>query len=359
MLINTRYHQVRLFLFLLAISSVFISPANAADKGTIKVVTDPGDAKVYINGKRKGNSPAEKGQTFALKLPEGEYQVEAVKATGGPEEYYGQKEIFVAEDSLQTVSINLKKRPSEAFRKKLMEKYANGVPEPEMIEIPRGSFRMGCVRGTDCNSDEKPVHSVNLQAFEMSKYEVTFEQWDVCVAMGGCDHLPEDKGWGRENRPVMNVSWDDIQKYIKWLNRKTGKNYRLPSEAEWEYAARAGSQTKYPWGNEAGSNRANCDGCGSQWDNKETAPVGSFPANAFSLHDMHGNVWEWVQDCLNDSYKGAPTDGSAWTSGDCGRRVRRGGSWYDGTRYLRSAYRYDGIRGYRNYRIGFRLARVL
>ena len=161
---------------------------------------------------------------------------------------------------------------------------------------------------------------------------------------------------GRGDRPIINVSWDDVQSFIDWLNRKTGGNYRLPTEAEWEYAARAGSSTKYSWGNDIGSNRANCQNihCGDSWE--FTAPVGSFPANAWGLHDMHGNVNEWVQDCRNYDYEGAPTDGSAWTSGDCSQRVIRGGSWDSSAWFLRSAHRgWDG-RTFHIFSIGFRLA---
>ena len=158
---------------------------------------------------------------------------------------------------------------------------------------------------------------------------------------------------------MINVGWDDAQLYVQWLSEQTGHAYRLPTEAEWEYAARAGTTTAYSWGNDIGRNLANCDGCGSQWDEDRTAPVGSFPANAFGLHDMHGNVWEWVLDCWNDTYSGAPTDGSAWLSGNCGRRVLRGGSWVSYPRNLRSAYRDWYPPGIRNYIIGFRVARTL
>ena len=226
----------------------------------------------------------------------------------------------------------------------------------EMVDIPGGTFRMGDLSG-DGFDDEKPVHSVTVPAFSMGKYEVTFAHWDACVADGGCGgYTPNDEGWGRGHRPVINVSWDDIQGFIDWLNDKTDGNFRLPTEAEWEYAARAGSTTKYSWGNRIGSNRANCDGCGSRWDDDRTAPVESFPANAWGLHDMHGNVGEWVQDCSNDSYAGAPTDGRAWMSGDCSRRVGRGGSWDFNPGFLRSAYRYGYTRSIRRDDIGFRLA---
>ena len=211
----------------------------------------------------------------------------------------------------------------------------------EMISIPGGTFRMGDLSG-DGDDDERPVHSVTVPAFRMGKYEVTFAQWDACVADGGCGrYRPDDEGWGRGNRPVINVSWDDVQPFIDWLNNKTGGNFRLPSEAEWEYAARAGSTTKYHFGNSesqlcryanhaddstdySNRNKSCSDGVG-----KRSAAVGRYQPNSYGLYDMHGNVWELVDDCWNDSYVGAPSDGSAWGSGDCSQRVRRGGSWYN------------------------------
>ena len=202
---------------------------------------------------------------------------------------------------------------------------------PKMVAIPGGRFRMGCVSGLDCDDEEFPVHEVQVEAFELGKYEVTFEEYDRFTAATGRS-AADDEGWGRGRRPVINVSWEDAVAYTRWLSEQTGQRYRLPSEAEWEYAARAGTEAKYSWGNQIGRNRANCDGCGSRWDNSQTAPVGWFGANGWGLHDMHGNVWEWVQDCWNDSYRGAPTDGSAWQQGNCSRRVLRGGSWYGSPR---------------------------
>ena len=181
--------------------------------------------------------------------------------------------------------------------------------------------------------------------FAVGVYEVTFMEWDACVSGGGCGgHRPNDRGWGRGNRPAINVSWHDAQAYVKWLSRKTGEEYRLLSGAEWEYVARAGTTTAYWWGDDVGRNRANCFGCGSRWDNKQTAPVGSFQANPFGLHDVHGNVWEWTEDC--------------W-EGDCTRRVLRGGSWYNEPRLLRSAFRLRYTSGSRNNLAGFRVARTL
>ncbi|WP_051219849.1 SUMF1/EgtB/PvdO family nonheme iron enzyme [Rheinheimera baltica] len=226
-----------------------------------------------------------------------------------------------------------------------------------MITIPAGSSMMG---SNDGDADEQPIHRVTINAFKLMESEVTFAMWDACVAAGGCSHKPDDGAWGRGNRPVINVSWNDVTtEFVPWLNRATGQTFRLPSEAEWEYAARAGSTTQYSWGNDVGRNNANCDGCGSQWDDKQTAPVKSFRPNAFGLYDMHGNVWEWTQDCWNDSYSGAPSTGSAWQAGDCSRRVVRGGSWYNAPSGLRSAFRNWPSASVRSSSRGFRLAQDL
>ena len=232
----------------------------------------------------------------------------------------------------------------------------SGGRGPEMVVIPAGRFYMGCVSGQDCESREMPVHEVTIsQAFAVSKYEVTFEEYDRFTYPNRVD----DEGWGRGRRPVINVSWDDAQEYVAWLSQQTGQRYRLLSEAEWEYVARAGSSTAYSWGNGIGSNRANCDSCGSQWDIRQTAPAGSFAANAFGVHDMHGNVWEWVEDCWNEGYAGAPADGNAWRSGECSERVLRGGAWYDIPGDLRSAKRDRRATGERGTPFGLRVARTL
>ena len=244
----------------------------------------------------------------------------------------------------------LKRKPGEIFR--------DCDQCPEMVVVPAGRFRMGDLSG-DGVRDERPVHDVTVSPFAAGRYEVTFAEWDACVAGGGCTHRPADSGWGRGTRPVINVSWDDTQAYVRWLSRATGKPYRLLSEAEWEYVARAGSTTKYQWGDDVGTNKANCAGCGSQWDAKSTAPVGSFAANAFGLFDTAGNVWEWVVDCWHDSYQGAPNDGSAWAGGNCDGHVLRGGSWYDYPGIIRSAFRVRYDTGNRNSSGGFRVARTL
>ena len=213
---------------------------------------------------------------------------------------------------------------------------------PEMVVVPAGSFTMGSSPHEEGREDrEGPQRLVRIpKPYAVGKYEVTFREWDACVTAGGCNHRPGDEGWGRGRRPTINVSWHDSQEYVRWLSRRTGKPYRLLSEAEWEYAARAGTMTRYYWDDDIGRNRANCDGCGSRWDDDRTAPVGSFAPNDFGLHDMLGNVWEWVEDCWRPNYSGAPSDGSAWVSGEgCGQRILRGGSWYDTRKYVRVAFR--------------------
>ena len=233
--------------------------------------------------------------------------------------------------------------------------------EPEMVRIPPGKFLMGSHEteaGRD--ADEGPQHEVTIRySFEIGKYAVTFDEYDVFAKVTQ-RKLPDDHGWERSKRPVINVSWSDAQAYVKWLSEQTGKQYRLPTEAEWEYAARAGTQTRYWWGDEIGKNNANCTGCGSEWDNQQTAPVGSFKANALGLHDTAGNVWEWTQDCWHKNYSGAPADGSAWLEkggGDCNRRMVRGGSWGSGPRSLRSAFRFGNNTDDVDYFLGFRIAR--
>jgi formylglycine-generating enzyme required for sulfatase activity len=182
---------------------------------------------------------------------------------------------------------------------------------------------------------------------------VTFAEWDACVADGGCNgYRPEDRGWGRDKRPVINVGYEDAKAFTAWLSRKTGHAYRLPSEAEWEYAARAGTKTRYHFGDSISKSQARYGG-------SETAPVGNFPSNAFGLHDVHGNVYEWVEDCWNESYAGAPSDTNVWNAGECNRRVLRGGSWINSPRNVRSAIRNRNDFVYRYYFNGFRIARTL
>ena len=194
-------------------------------------------------------------------------------------------------------------------------------------------------------SDCPELISIPGNKFAIGKFAVTFDEWDACVAGGGCGgYQPPDNGWGRGNRPVINVSWNDTQTYIQWLSHKTGKSYRLPSEEEWEIAARAGTTTEYYWGNDVGHNNANCDGCGSEWDNRKTAPVGSFKPNAFGLYDMMGNVWQWTDTCWQEN---------------CVKRMYCGGSWNHRPQDMRATTRnwFDTTK--RMHYLGFRLAMTL
>lgn len=227
-----------------------------------------------------------------------------------------------------------------------------------MVVIPAGSFMMGSPASeSERLSSEKPQHQVTIvRQFAAGKFEVTFDEWDACFREGGCSHNPGDKGWGRGQRPVIHVSWYDAKQYVQWLSRKTEKSYRLLSEAEWEYSARAGTATAFSWGNTINMTQASYQRSGTLG----TVPVGSYAANAFGLYDMHGNVKEWVEDCTNASYNDAPADGKAWTSGDCGQRILRGGAWYDNPQGLRSARRdwaVSGTQSHFNATIGFRVAR--
>jgi formylglycine-generating enzyme required for sulfatase activity len=227
---------------------------------------------------------------------------------------------------------------------------------------------MGSPEAEESHLDvEEPQHSVMFALpFAAGAFAVTFEEWDACVADGGCGgYRPSDQGWGRGRRPVINVSWHDAQFYVAWLSRRTGKTYRLLSEAEREYAARAGTVTPFWWGTSISTEQANYDGNlvynrGQKGEFRQrTLPVDSFQANPWGLYQVHGNVLEWTEDCSNDNYNGAPSDGSAWTSGDCSRRALRGGSWYFSPDFARSAFRVRLYSVNRTSTQSFRVGRTL
>ena len=237
------------------------------------------------------------------------------------------------------------------------EEFRDCLDCPEMVVVPAGSFTMGSPESEEGRRDhEGPQHEVTIaEPFAVGKYEVTLDEWEACVKGGGCnDYEPDDRGWGGGRRPAINVSWNDAQTYVAWLSQETGEPYRLPSEAEWEYVARAGTTTRYSSGDEITPESANYGGKAA-----ETTEVGSYPPNSWVLHDVHGNVWEWVEDCWQDSYEGAPSDGSAWTNGNCGLQVLRGGSWHNNPGSLRSANRYWNFAVIRYDDRGFRVARRL
>jgi len=243
--------------------------------------------------------------------------------------------------------VSAKRKPGTVFQDTLND----GSKGPEMVVIPAGSFRMGDIQGVG-HSDEQPVHKVTIKRpFALSKYPITFAEYDHYREAIN-KPKPSDNDWGRGNRPVINVSWIDATAYAAWLSDQTGKRYRLPSEAEWEYAARGWKETEYWWGDEADKKHANFSGY-------NTTPVDKYAANPFGLHDTSGNVWEWVQDTWHDTYKSAPIDGSAWFDSDSRLRVLRGGSWGIEPDFARSAYRYRYRPETSSYYVGFRLAQDL
>ena len=238
---------------------------------------------------------------------------------------------------------------------------------PMMVEVPAGWFLMGSPASEEGrDGDEGPQHRVTIAGrLAVGVYEVTFEEWDACVSGGGCnEYRPYDREWGRRQRPVIHVSWEDARAYVRWLSEQTRESYRLLSEAEWEYVARAGTTTPFYFGRTIATSQANYNGNYTYGSGRrgryrgQTVPVGSFAPNAFGLYDTHGNVWEWVEDCWNGSYRNAPADGSARNSGDCSRCVRRGGSWIDLPSALRSGFRNGFTSVVRVDVNGFRVART-
>lgn len=246
----------------------------------------------------------------------------------------------------------------------------SGGKGPEMVVINSGTFHMGCLKDDDCRDEELPVREVSVNKFALGKYEVTFAEYDK-FAKATDRRLPDDFGWGRDDQPVINISWNDAKAYVEWLSNETGEQYRLPSEAEWEYAARAGSKSTFSFGNDVAelceysnhadssteyrwSNESCSDGVASQ-----PAKIGSFDANSWGLHDMHGNVWEWVEDCWHADYTKAPSDGSARTSDDCADRVIRSGSFQSDTRMVSSSFRLNTQADYPGHIYGFRVAKTL
>ena len=238
---------------------------------------------------------------------------------------------------------------------------------PKMVVVPAGTFAMGSTAGEKWrDKSEGPQRQITItRPFAVSKFEITFDQWEACTLEGGCNsHKPKDSGWGKGRRPVIHVSWDDAKAYLEWLRQKTGKPYRLLSEAEWEYAARGGTTGAYATGTGITTMQANYDASTATGNRSNAAyrgksvEVGSFTPNPYGLHDMHGNVMEWVEDCWNPSHAGAPGDSSP-RGGDCKRRVLKGGAWYYEAAYLRSAARQSYPARTRLNVVGFRVARTL
>jgi len=353
------------------------------------------DAEVLIDDKLKGVCPLD------VQVPEGTLKLRVQKKVDAFNDRLFEQEIRVGDGAIKKVEVQLgaaqlnaagKRRvPEQIEVKQGMFKDCQNCPQ--MIVIPAGSFDMGTRLG-----DESPIHRVTLPSFALSTTEVTRSQYGMFVNetkydAGTCWALNEtgmiEERVGRnsvdfvfrkdldgdsqfDNSPVSCVNWFDAKAYVKWLSEKTGKNYRLPSESEWEYAARAGTTTSRYWGNDVGRNNANCRDCVTKWDGTNSpwigalsAPVGSFKPNAFGLYDMLGNVWEWTEDTYHNDYKGAPTDGSAWVQITSGQdrsvgRVIRGGSWKVHSMFMTTSYRLGSAEVRRDeHKFGIRLARTL
>ena len=316
---------------------------NAADVGFKVLIAALSDLLEMPGGER---------EEAAVSLPAGEVldEVAAKAEATGKRRRARKPKAAVAEKSAPGVGTDPATLPDLAVFRDIDQSWC-----PEMVVLPAGTFMMGSAESDEEGfGDERPQHRVTIGAhFAVGRYPVTFEEYGRFAEATGAEKH-EDEGWGRGRRPVINVSWEDAKAYVEWLSGETGEAYRLLSEAEWEYACRAGTETRYCFGDTITAKQANFDGKVGK-----TTEVGSYPANPWGLYDMHGNVWEWTEDVRHDNYEGAPDDGSAWTEGgDSGRRVLRGGSWSYEPRNLRSAYRIGNIPGNRSGYLGFRVART-
>ena len=336
----------------------FVFRAGGGAGGTGRVGTD-GDAGAEQAAERdywemcRGNANPAYCEAYVKHYPRGRFRaladIRLADLTGG-----GEATVVAAGEIARAEARRKAEAKREAEKRRQAEEERRRIAElaPEMVGIAGGCFLMGSPASEKGWSDRERRHRVCVEDFSIGKYEVTFEQYDRYVeATGGWARRPNGAGWGRGRRPVIKVSWDDATAYAQWLSGETGRSYRLATEAEWEYAARAGSTTAYPWGDGIGRNRANCNGCGSRWDYKQTAPVGSFPANAWGLHDTVGNVGEWTCSSYDSSYGGA--EKRCATEGKY--RVLRGGSWVNEPWRVRSANRGRDSPDNRAVNIGFRL----
>ncbi len=332
-----------------AITTADTALLTAPDKIPLRVKTNPKDARVRILniGPRYREG---------IELKHGRYRIEVTKA--GYKKHLSwfdltaDNRVYAVE--LEPVPASVPPTPIKTAGTFFRDKLKEGGEGPRMVRVPKGCFRMGDTQGGGENY-EQPVHQVCLEAFAVGVTEVTFDEYDrFAVATGRSK--PGDEGWGRGTRPVINVSWNEALAYTAWLSEQTGEAYRLSTEAQWEYAARAGTETKYWWGNKIGRNRANCDGCGSQWDAKQTAPVASFEPNPFGLHDTAGNVFEWACSEYEEKYNGR--EQRCVDKNDAKTPVLRGGSWYTNPWYLRAAYRLWSWPVNWNPNLGFRVVRL-
>lgn len=333
-------------------ASALILEANLIPAPTefkLTVNTQPPQATVRIK-----NTPAV--YRAGMSLPAGKYDLEI--AAPGFQATHTTADLSQGD---QVLSIALSRLSAPIVSKIPGTVFADTLPSgddgPEMIVIPPGTFTMGSRQQTGYVNDEQPHHPVTIgKAFAVGRYEVTFKHYDA-FAVATNRPQPSDNGFGRDDRPALNIAWQDAHDYAAWLAEQTGARYRLLTEAEWEYVARGGSRTAFWWGDSMELNRAKCTGCTDGWSKPGPEPVGAFAANGFGLHDTVGNVWEWVEDCYHNNYRGAPANGRAWVTTSCARRVLRGGAWNTRPELARSSER--GAENATPNAIGFRVARDL
>lgn len=341
----------RLLAFALLAGFSVTAPTTVRAAGVIDIIVTTPGAQLFLNGVQQGLMPATEGVHREFVVPAGKYRVELRLPTRNS--FYqmrSQLDIMVEDNLASPVRLTA---PVPEILPDAPERVTRTVAGlmRDMVVIPSGTFEMGTEEVGAVSESEMPHHTVRIaEPFRLSRNEVTFDQWDACIADDGCTTVPKDEGMGRGQQPVRNVSWDDTQQFVTWMSRRTGIRFRLPSEAEWEYAARGRDGQAGPTSNDATLLRRF-----AWFDTDAPHPVGTREANSLGLHDMQGNVAEWVQDCWHDNFQGAPNDGSAWLSGRCRARVVKGGDWNDFAWYLRPAQR-SGVmqRNTYNY-IGFRV----
>lgn len=338
----------------LAVAALLVAlvPSAGRADGIVRLkAVDAANAEIYVDGVRRGSVPAIEDFNIQLPLPDGRHMVELRRSQGNP--FYDMRariEVVVEDEAVTSLSMpRLVPAPLPGADQRVKQTVAALVGD--LVAVPAGSFLMGSPETPEASEAELPRREVRIRSFLLGKTEVTFDQWDACVADKGCTTVPRDNGWRRGTNPVINVRWTDVGQFTSWLSRVTGRRFRLPSEAEWEYAARAGSDASYFFGEDPAPLPRY-----AWYEGDRPQPVGSREPNPFGLYDVAGNVGEWVEDCWHGSLDGAPGDGTAWSDGNCRIAVVKGGDYDDDKWYLRPAQRFGHMRRNRYTYVGFRVA---
>jgi formylglycine-generating enzyme required for sulfatase activity len=334
------------------LAASFLPSAAWADGMVRLTALGAANAEVYVDGARRGSVPAIDDFNLQMMLPAGTHVVELRRSQGNP--FYDMRariELTVQDEVVTSAAMpRLAPASLPGARQRIADTVA--ALQRDLVTVPAGSFLMGSPETAEASDAELPRRKVAIERpFLLGKTEVTFDQWDACVADKGCSTVPSDKGWNRGRNPVINVSWPDTVEFTAWLSRATGRRFRLPTEAEWEYAARGGRETSYSFGDDPAELPRH-----AWFQNDRPQPVGQREPNPFGLYDMAGNVGEWVEDCWHASFDGAPADGRAWTESNCRIAVVKGGDFDDDEWYLRPAQRFGQMRRNRYDYVGFRVA---